>query len=296
MSHLDDFISINLHLTELCDMKCEVCFAKYPEGHRLRLDGWLECLHAIDRDTRSIGQRKINFAGGEPTLLPYLDTLIIEAKRLGFTTGIITNGRTVDDAFLERCTSSLDTIGISVDSVFPETNLLLGRHREGVAWGSDEYLELIKRVRACGYRLKVNTVVSALNRNEDFSGFIAEASPERWKVMQCLIVEGQNDSAARLAVSDLDYRAFLSRHEASRNLVTEDSEIMRGSYVMIDPRGLPYGNAGGIAPYGQPIRSSGLLAQLDCLGYSVEKARERGADFFKGEDQALMLQGNCRTT
>jgi radical S-adenosyl methionine domain-containing protein 2 len=280
MNHPNDFISINLHLTELCNMKCEVCFAKYPKGHRLGTDGWLECLHAIDRDTMHISRRKINFAGGEPTLLPYLGKLIVEAKKLGFTTGIVTNGSSVDEAFLERCAGYLDTIGVSVDSISPATNLLLGRYAEGIAWGSDEYLGLARKIRSWGYSLKINTVVSKLNLQEDFSGFIAEASPERWKVMQCLIVEGQNDSAARLAISDFEYREFLSRHEASRNLITEHSESMRGSYVMIDPRGLPYGNASGIATYGQPVRSGGLLAQLHCLGYSVEKARERGADHF----------------
>lgn len=295
MSHLDDFISINLHLTEKCNMKCGVCFAKYPEGQRLRRDSWLECLHAIDRDTRSIGSRKINFAGGEPTLLPYLDTLISEAKRLGFTTGIITNGRTLDEAFLRRCAGSLDTVGISVDSLNPKTNFSLGRRTGGIAWGGDEYLNLIKRVRFWGYRLKINTVVSTLNQSEDFSCFIADASPERWKVMQCLIVEGQNDSASRFAVSDVDFRTFLSRHETSRNLVTEDTESMMGSYVMVDPRGLPYGNARGVVTYGQPIRSSGLLAQLAGLGYSADKARERGADFFKEKDHALKVQGKCRT-
>jgi radical S-adenosyl methionine domain-containing protein 2 len=289
MSHPDDFISINLHLTEICNMKCEACFAKYPEGHRLRKDGWLDCLHAIDRDTRSIGSRKINFAGGEPTLLPYLGTLIIEAKRLGFTTGIVTNGRTIDEAFLGRCAGSLDTIGISVDSVHPETNLSLGRYVEGAAWGIDEYLGVIKKVRAWGYKLKINTVVSALNCNEDFSDFIAAATPERWKVMQCLIVKGQNDRVARLAVKYHEFREFLSRHRAAQNLVIEDSESMRGSYVMVDPRGLPYGNANGIAVFGKRIQSAGLLAQLNRLGYSVEKARERGADFFQGEEPNLVL-------
>ncbi len=280
MNRPDDFISINLHLTELCNMECEVCFAKYPEGHRLGEDGWLECIRAIDRDTERIGKRKINFAGGEPTLLPYLGNLVVEAKRLGFTTGIVTNGRCVGDDFLDRCAGALDIVGLSVDSINSATNRSLGRRVEGGAWGGDEYLKLARKIRDRGYILKVNTVVNKLNLYEDFSEFIAEASPERWKVMQCLIIEGQNDSAARLAVTNIEYCKFLSRHEASYKMVTENSESMQGSYVMIDPRGLPYGNASGIATYGLPVRTAGLLAQLDSLGYSDEKARKRGADSF----------------
>lgn len=39
-----------------------------------------------------MGFRTINFAGGEPTLCPWLPDLLRRAKELNLTTAIVTNG------------------------------------------------------------------------------------------------------------------------------------------------------------------------------------------------------------
>jgi len=280
MNRPDDFVSINLHLTERCDMSCRACFARYERGAELGADDWHRCLAAIDEETAAKGKRKVNFVGGEPTLLPFLGDLIADAKGRGFTTGIVTNGRTIDERFLDGNAGALDVIGVSVDSARVETNRLLGRSVRGEAWGGGDYLRLARAIRSRGYSLKVNTVVTSLNRREDLSRFIADAAPDKWKVMQCLVVGGQNDLAATIAASDEDFSRFVRRHEGVACMSVETAESMRGSYVMIDPQGRPYGNAGGQVAYGRPILEAGLTAQLDTLGYSDRKARERGADRF----------------
>ena len=38
------------------------------------------------------GFAKINFAGGEPTLCPWLSTLVHRAKALSMSTSVVTNG------------------------------------------------------------------------------------------------------------------------------------------------------------------------------------------------------------
>jgi len=42
-----------------------------------------------------------------------------------------------------------------------------------------------------GIRLKINTVVSKLNYNEDLSWLIKKIKPERWKVFQILRIRNQ---------------------------------------------------------------------------------------------------------
>lgn len=44
---------------------------------------------------------------------------------------------------------------------------------------------------------KLNTVVNIHNWDEDMSAQIAELAPFRWKVFQCLIVEGENEDETR---------------------------------------------------------------------------------------------------
>lgn len=276
----NDFISINLHLTERCDMSCRVCFARYGHGAELGADAWHRCMAVIDEETAAINRRKVNFVGGEPTLLPFLGDMIADAKGRGFTTGIVTNGRTIDERFLDGNAGALDVVGVSVDSASVETNGLLGRSVRGEAWGGGDYSRLARAIRSRGYYLKVNTVVSSLNCREDLSRFIADAEPDKWKVMQCLVVKGQNDRAASIGASDEEFSGFVSRHASIACMSVETAESMRGSYVMIDPRGRPYGNAEGKAAYGEPVWEAGLLSQLDGLGYSGARAMARGADRF----------------
>ena len=54
---------------------------------------------------------------------------------------------------------------------------------------------LIDLLKQRGIRLKINTVVSRSNCEEDLTGFIARARPERWKLLQVLPVGGQNDGS-----------------------------------------------------------------------------------------------------
>ena len=73
-------------------MKCRFCFATFqdvgrnilPKGHLPR-EGCLSVVGAL----ASVGFDKINFAGGEPTLCPWLSDLLHRAKNLGFTTSIV---------------------------------------------------------------------------------------------------------------------------------------------------------------------------------------------------------------
>jgi len=273
-----EFLTVNLHLTQACNMDCVFCFAKYSERMGLDEREWQRCIEAIDRETSAFPKRKINFVGGEPTLLPFLSSLIRMAKELGFNTGLVTNGRLLNDAFLHQNVGHLDIVGLSIDSINSVTNACLGRSVCGVAWGADEYLRIIKAVRSYGYYLKINTVVSRPNVDEDLSGFMMVANPDRWKVMQCLIIEGQNDGRAdAVAIDDAHLDRFIARHSPLACMVVERESQMRGSYVMVDPLGRPYGNALGKVVYGRPITEVGLLSQLDDLGYSEEKARGRGA-------------------
>ena len=80
--------SVNYHLWKPCNMKCKFCFATFqdldpsvlPEGHLGRED----CISVVEALAHA-GFQKINFAGGEPTLCPWLPDLIMLAKELGLT-------------------------------------------------------------------------------------------------------------------------------------------------------------------------------------------------------------------
>ena len=180
--------SVNFHLWEPCNMKCKFCFASFqdvkksilPKGHLSKEDA-LEVI----RELANLGFQKISFAGGEPTLCPWLNDLIAEAKSRNMTTMLITNGTNLSTEFLKLNKSNLDWIALSIDSLNKETNQLSGRSQADTKTLSKEhYLKLIQKIKSEEYKLKINTVIHRFNYQEDMSDFMIKSNPQRWKVMR----------------------------------------------------------------------------------------------------------------
>ena len=144
-SIVSEVTTVNYHLWKPCNMSCGFCFATFLD---LPLQGaaYLPQDDSIRLITLIAEARflKINFAGGEPTLCPWLSELIRHAKSLGLTTSVVTNGHSrITEAWLDNLDACLDILAISVDSVVAESQRKIGR-----------------TVKARGIRLKVNTVVA----------------------------------------------------------------------------------------------------------------------------------------
>ena len=257
--------SVNYHLWKPCNMRCGFCFATFqdierqflPKGH-LGRDGCLEVVESLAR----AGFRKINFAGGEPMLCPWLAELITLAKRLGMTTSVVTNGSRVTEDWLKSLEGALDWTALSVDSVDPATLLRTGRTTLSGPISEAEYFDRVTMLHKHGVRTKVNTVVTRDNLGEDLTGFILRAQPERWKLLQVLSIEGQNDGLVdRYAVSLSEFDCYVRwcrRVEAyGIKVVSENNEQMTGSYAMVDPAGRFFDNVSGAHSYSRPILDVG---------------------------------------
>ena len=61
----------------------------------------------IIQDLADKGVEKINFVGGEPMLHPHLNDWIIESKRVGMTTSIVSNGTNMTKQWLNLCAHTL---------------------------------------------------------------------------------------------------------------------------------------------------------------------------------------------
>jgi radical S-adenosyl methionine domain-containing protein 2 len=276
--------SVNFHLWQPCNMRCKFCFATFQDVKKSILPkGHLPKEQAIEvvRHLAAHGFEKITFAGGEPTLCPWLPDLIRTAKEAGMTTMIVTNGTALDEAFLLANRAHLDWIAISIDSLRPETNHAIGRALTGrTPISAEGYFELVDRVRAHGYRVKLNTVVNRHNWKEDLSGLIRHARPERWKLLQALPIIGQNDAHIDdLTVTGAQFEAFVQRHATLADItriVSETNAQVRGSYVMVDPAGRFFDNAEGTHRYSLPILEVGVPLAIQQMDYDEIKFEERG--------------------
>jgi radical S-adenosyl methionine domain-containing protein 2 len=266
-------------------MRCRFCFATFQEMRKTILPaGHLAEQEALDvvEKLADAGFRKINFAGGEPFLAPWLGRLVKHAKGLGMTTSVVTNGSYFDRAEDLAVLESLDWLALSVDSVVPDTLRQLGRVKAHQPIAEDRYLEICRAVHAAGVKLKINTVVTSVNRDERLDGFIRAARPLRWKVMQVLPVDSPDTRIdAGLLISDRQFKKFVrNNRKAWRGgvrVVGETNKDMIGSYVMVDPAGRFYTNVDGTYRYSDPIlQMTDIHGELAKLGISRRRFALRG--------------------
>lgn len=273
--------SINFHLWEPCNMRCKFCFATFqdvkqtilPKGH-LPKEKSLRVVEEIAK----VGFEKITFAGGEPLLCPWLPDLIKRAKQLGLTTMIVTNGSRLTEQFLKQNKMNLDWIALSIDSLKDSTNIAIGRAITGKKpLNISFYKELITNIHRYGYGLKVNTVVNALNFNENFKDFLDFAKPKRWKVLQVLPIKGQNDIKIEdFKINSIQFEKFVLNHQNINIMIPESNESIKGSYVMVDPAGRFFENSEGKHKYSGEILEVGVENALKMVNYNLEKFLSRG--------------------
>ena len=275
--------TVNFHLWKACNMRCSFCFATFedvkknvlPKGH-LPKERAIEVVNKLAEH----GFSKITFAGGEPTLCPWLTDLIKVAKMKGLTTMIVTNGSKLDNDFLNRNKEYLDWITISIDSINPNTNLKSGRAISGNRpLYLNDYKNVIDRVKNFGYELKINTVVSKENYLENLSEIICYSKPKRWKIFQVLPIKGQNDDKVNdFTIGHEEFKIFMNNHKqiSGIDIVSENNFDMKGSYVMVDPAGRFYDNNGEKYIYSESILKIGINQALEQVSYCEEKFQKRG--------------------
>jgi radical S-adenosyl methionine domain-containing protein 2 len=275
--------SVNFHLWKPCNMRCRFCFATFqdvgpdvlPKGHLPR-EGCLSVVEAL----ASAGFDKINFAGGEPTLCPWLPDLLRRAKELALTTSMVTNGSRITPEWLDRLDNSLDWGTLSMDTLDPQKLETSGRTIRAGPLTEDDYLGVIDLLKKRGIRLKINTVVTRCNCHEDLTGFIARARPERWKLLQVLPIRGQNDGLVDdLVITPEQFAGYVARNRGVEAMgvavVPESNDLMTGSYVMVDPAGRFFDNVAGIHVYSRPINEVGVATALREVSVDPDKFRLR---------------------
>jgi len=250
-------------------MKCKYCFANFSHIQKsLSKEDWFEIICRL----ADFGVKKVNFVGGEPTLCPFLGELIVYSKSLGLITGIVSNGTGINQEFLTQYKASIDWIGLSLDSGNERIQQMLGRGNG--TYVRDTILKC-KMIKRAGIKLKINSVIMRLNVNEDMSSVIKIIRPDRWKVFQALLIEGQNNELEDLKISIGEFEDFIKKHERL-NPVAEDNDAMLESYIMVDPLGRFYQNSGYLYDYSESILKVGVLRAFNQVVYNHTKFVERG--------------------
>lgn len=263
-------ISVNWHLCSKCNYKCLFCFGRFTTVTR-RLTKKQALI--VIRILANIGTKKLTFTGGEPLLCLYLGDLLVEAKSLNITTMIVSNGSFINESYLQKYHSYVDWIGLSIDSAYEETEMLLGR---GNGYHVQNIRKVVKIIKRFNIKLKINIVVTSLNYQEDMSELINELDPDRIKIFQVLKIQGENDvNVEDLLITQKQFLEFVERHREF-NPTYETNELMQGSYIMLDPLGRFFQNSKGYIEYSRSILEVDPLEALAEVGWDREKFLKRG--------------------
>lgn len=286
LSHLNQqnisekLVSINYHLTKACNYACKFCYARFGDVcHHLEINSAKEMVNLLSK----VGTKKITFVGGEPLLYPRLGDLISYTKNLGITTMIVTNGSLINETFLGKYGKNIDWIGFSIESGIEGIENKLGRRlkrkRDRKINHVQNIRSLVPLARKYNIKIKINTVVTTLNWQEDIRWLIKELNPERWKVFQVVKIRGENDGKVEpLLITEKQFNYFVKTHY-ELNPITESSDSIKGSYVMIDPIGRFFDDITGIIRYSQPILEVGVIDAFNEVSFSLTKFYERGGKY-----------------
>uniref|UniRef100_A0A8C9YZE1 S-adenosylmethionine-dependent nucleotide dehydratase RSAD2 n=2 Tax=Sander lucioperca TaxID=283035 RepID=A0A8C9YZE1_SANLU len=212
--------SVNYHFTRKCNYKCGFCFHTAKTSFVLPLEEAKRGLKLL----KESGMEKINFSGGEPFLPDkgeFLGKLVQYCKQdLQLpSVSIVSNGSMIKETWFQKYGDDLDILAISCDSFDEATNQLIGR-----AQGKKSHVDNLHKIRnwCQQYKVafKINSVINTFNVDEDLTENILQLNPVRWKVFQCLLIDGENAGesalreAERFVISEQQFQEFLDRHSS----------------------------------------------------------------------------------
>jgi len=109
------FSSLQIPVTYKCNLNCEYCYSRRPEGKDLDLDEITDAVNFFHGEN-------IELSGGEPTVREDLESVIARIRGLGKKVTMMTNGVRISDIrYLRRLKSAgLNSVYLSFDSLRSE--------------------------------------------------------------------------------------------------------------------------------------------------------------------------------
>lgn len=244
---------VNLHVCDGCNYRCRHCFAHFaPHTYRNAAD-WKRI---IDNCLESGLADSFNFAGGEPMLYPELMDVVKYAHSKGAACSLITNGFLMTPEWAAENAQYFQTVGFSLDGFDADMLRNLGRATvKGEVLSLSVLRENIAALKAANpnIRIKVNTVVSACNCDENVAETLKTMPVDRWKILKMMPFRTEGFSNYDIEISDAVYGGFLRRnletlgihdYQAGTVLMWTDEgmevvaeQTVQGTYIMVDAGG-----------------------------------------------------------
>jgi len=146
-------------ITYRCPLHCAFCYnpTDYDKHtqNELSTEQWINVL----RDARKLGALQLGISGGEPLLRDDIEEIVVEAKKLGYYSNLITSGVGLTEKRIQAFKEGgLDHIQLSMHDITEEINNFITNTKT---------FELKKKVAAMikshGYPMVLNVVIHRYN-------------------------------------------------------------------------------------------------------------------------------------
>lgn len=245
-------LKVNFHICEACNYHCKHCFAKFDCRKLLSAEEWIRIADNVI-SSGLVGE--INIAGGEPMLHKGLMEIARHIRKRGVDVSLITNGHFMTPEWIRENAGVFKTIGLSIDTLDPERQKNLGRcDSKGGHLTPDQVGERIRLLRETNpnLRIKLNTVVSAVNRADNLAEKVKAWKIDRWKIMKMQLFENGEFSNRCITIHETDYSRYVRRALKEFGLSYREADsmvydaggmeivaekVLRASYIMVDAKG-----------------------------------------------------------
>lgn len=112
---IQDFDTLNIYLTNACNLRCRHCFVKAGKAlaNELTENEWCSVL----QDFYSLGGRTITITGGEPALRSDFASIVRKAHTIGLNVTVLTNGILWNAEMISALAPYISEVQISLDGV-----------------------------------------------------------------------------------------------------------------------------------------------------------------------------------
>jgi len=125
----------------------------------LQKDMTLQESQIILRNLKSLGITKADWSGGESLLVKDIFSMIRQAKELGFSNTLTTNGKALTSSKVAKLKTLVDRVNLSFCSLNPLTNSIMGKDAEHI----ELIFRKIRELQEQNLPLRINTVITKQN-------------------------------------------------------------------------------------------------------------------------------------
>lgn len=233
------------NITARCNQSCKYCH-RFLGIKDLSYDDNLKILNNLI----SSGVTAITWTGGEALMIEGLDKLLKISKDNNIKNKLITNGRLLTNDKIDELHDYLDSITLSIDSVFDDTNEELGRGR----YHFKEIKNILDYIKEKKYsvKMRINSVVCKNNLNDfnELIKFLNDYNIYSWRVFKFMpLREKAIKNKSEFNVSLEAFNKIVENIRLNSNISNIDTRMekdMEKKYILILANGDIYKTESGV--------------------------------------------------